>query len=87
MKLTGAISVTTLQEQVRRDATIVAFNMANEKTIINEDQVPSSAIKLEDMTPEQRRIIEAGQTIAGSFPVGLSKEELSKWIQDRFLPK
>ncbi len=31
------------------------------------------------------RIIEAGQTVAGTFPVGRSKAELSAWIMDFML--
>lgn len=37
-------------------------------------------IEYEDMTPEQKRIIDGGQVVAGSFPRGLSKAELSAWI-------
>jgi hypothetical protein len=90
MALTGTIGVTTLAEALRRDATIVSFNMGeNEET--NEDQQPlpqsteEVIIEFDDMTDEQKRIVEAGQTIAGSFPQGQSKEALSAWIMERFL--
>jgi hypothetical protein len=41
-------------------------------------------IELTDMTDEQQRIVAAGQTIAGRFPQGQTKEALSAWIMDEF---
>jgi hypothetical protein len=63
-----------------------------EERKINEDQPlsqPASeeVIEFEDMTDEQKRIVEAGQSIAGSFPHGQPKEALSAWIMQRFLTK
>jgi hypothetical protein len=37
------------------------------------------------MTDEQKRIVDAGDEIAGQFPEGLTKEELSVWIKNRLL--
>lgn len=37
-------------------------------------------IEYDDMTDEQKRIVDAGEHIAGTFPQGLSDEELSAWI-------
>ncbi len=39
-----------------------------------------------DMTPEQQKMIDAGQAIAGAFPRGLTKAELSAWIAAKLLP-
>jgi hypothetical protein len=36
------------------------------------------------MTDEQKRIVDAGDEIAGQFPDGLTKEQLSAWIRERF---
>jgi hypothetical protein len=44
-------------------------------------------IKYEDMTDEQKRIVEAGENIAGAFPQGLSPDDLSAWFDARFPPK
>jgi hypothetical protein len=84
----------TLHEQttrnVARDATIVAFNMRGEHRMDEDDQpipapVPAEqVIELADMTDEQKRIVEAGETIAGSFPQGLTREQLSAWMDARF---
>lgn len=41
-------------------------------------------IDYEDMTDEQKRIVDAGETIAGTFPQGMTREELSEWIRKRF---
>jgi len=60
----------------------------DDKTRIDEDQpIPAAqqVIEWEDMTDEQKRIVEAGQTIAGTFPQGLSKADLSAWIMQRFV--
>jgi hypothetical protein len=37
-----------------------------------------------DMTDEQKRIVDAGDEIAGQFPDGLTKEQLSARIRERF---
>jgi hypothetical protein len=37
------------------------------------------------MTDEEKRIVDAGNQIAGRFPERLSKGELSAWIKERFL--
>jgi len=50
-----------------------------------DDIMPDEPIDYADMTPEQQRIVDAGQTIAGSFPSGLSRDELSAWIRKRFI--
>jgi hypothetical protein len=39
----------------------------------------------DDLTEEQQRIVDAGNEIAGQFPEGLSKEELSACIKERLL--
>jgi hypothetical protein len=51
------------------------------------DMMPTEPIEYADMTPEQQRIVNAGKTIAGSFPLGMSKEELCAWISKRFIGK
>jgi hypothetical protein len=43
-------------------------------------------VEYADMTDEQKRIVDAGDEIAGQFPEGLTKAELSAWIKQRFLP-
>jgi hypothetical protein len=83
--------VTTLHEALRHGTTIVGFNMGDDRKI-NEDDQPLDptedvVIEFDDMTDEQQRIIEAGQTVAGSFPQGMSKQELSAWIMQRFITK
>ena len=42
-------------------------------------------IEYADMTPEQQRIVDAGDQIAEQFREGLTKEQLSAWIRERFL--
>ena len=42
-------------------------------------------VEHEDMTPEQQRIVDAGDEVAGQFPEGLTKEQLSAWIREWFL--
>jgi hypothetical protein len=37
------------------------------------------------MTDEEKRIVDAGNQIAGRFAEMLSKGELSVWIKERFL--
>ena len=44
-------------------------------------------IEYDDMTDEQKRIVDAGDEIAGTFPSNLSREELSAWIEQRFASK
>jgi hypothetical protein len=39
------------------------------------------------MTDDQKCIVEADENIAGAFPQGLSREELSAWFDARFPPK
>jgi len=51
------------------------------------DIMPDEPMDYADMTDEQKRIVDAGQTIAGSFPSGLSRDELSAWIRERFVSK
>lgn len=46
------------------------------------DIMPYEPIDYEDMTPEQQTIVDAGKTIAGQFPAGLSRDELSSWIRE-----
>lgn len=41
-------------------------------------------VNYEDMSEEGQRIVDAGNTIAGTFPTGLSREELAAWIEKRF---
>jgi hypothetical protein len=43
-------------------------------------------IEYENMTDEQKRIVDAGNELAGQFPEGLTKEQLSAWIRDPFAP-
>jgi hypothetical protein len=51
------------------------------------DIMPDEPIDYADMTREQQRIVDAGKTIAGQFPVGLSRDELGTWIRERFISK
>jgi hypothetical protein len=51
------------------------------------DIMPDEPIDYADMMPEQQRIVDAGRRIAGSFPPGLSRDELSAWIRERFVCK
>ena len=44
-------------------------------------------VEYEDMSNEQKRIVEAGENIAGAFPQGFSRDELSAWFDVRFPPK
>lgn len=37
-----------------------------------------------DMTDEQKRIVDAGDQIAGTFPQGMTREQLSAWMDERF---
>jgi uncharacterized protein (DUF1697 family) len=84
--------VTTLAEALRHDVTVVTFNMGEDRKL-NEDQplpqqpAAEEVVELADMTDEQKRIVEAGQSIAGSFPQGQPKETLSAWIMKRFITK
>jgi hypothetical protein len=39
------------------------------------------------MGPEGQRIADGGMTVAGQFPRGLSKADLSAWIRDRFVAR
>ena len=48
------------------------------------DIMPDEPIDYADMTPEEQRIVDAGQTIAGQFPAGLSKTELAAWVREHF---
>jgi|GEM_PF-1807656 len=41
-------------------------------------------IEYEDMTEAQRRIVDAGETVAGEIPLGLSSEERFAWLMERF---
>jgi hypothetical protein len=52
---------------------------------MNEDQPVNptkQVIELADMTDEQKRIVAAGQSIAGSFPKNLTKNQLVVWMRD-----
>ena len=40
-------------------------------------------IEYENMSGEQRRIVDAGDEIAGQFPEGVTKEQLSAWIREQ----
>ena len=42
-------------------------------------------IQYDDMTDEQKLIVDAGEKIAGQFPDDLDREDLSAWIKARFL--
>jgi hypothetical protein len=44
-------------------------------------------VEYKDMTNEQKRIVEACESIAGAFPQGLSRDELSAWFDARFPTK
>jgi hypothetical protein len=41
-------------------------------------------VEYADMTDEQKRIVDAGNEIAGTFPTGLTREELIAWMKERF---
>jgi hypothetical protein len=41
-------------------------------------------IEYEDMTEAQRRIVDAGDTVGGEIPLGLSSEERFAWLMERF---
>jgi hypothetical protein len=41
-------------------------------------------VEYEDMSDEQKRIVDAGDEIVGQFPEGLTKEQLAAWIRERF---
>jgi hypothetical protein len=41
-------------------------------------------VEYADMTDAQKRIVDAGDAIAGQFPEGLTRDELSAWIRERF---
>lgn len=45
-----------------------------------EQMVKKLSVEYDDMTDEQKRIVDAGQQIAGAFPQGLSREDLTLWI-------
>ena len=86
----------TLHEQsvrtMKQLATLVAFNGGELR--MNEDQdqpiVPNTeeqVVELEDMTDEQKRIVAAGESIAGSIPQGLSRDQLSAWFDTQFPTK
>jgi hypothetical protein len=87
----------TLHEQsvqnMKQLATLVAFN--NGELRVNEDKdqpiIPQDneerIVELEDMTDEQKRIVAAGETIAGSIPQGLSRGQLSAWFDTQFPTK
>jgi hypothetical protein len=45
---------------------------------------PPIIIEYANMTDEQRRIVGAGQMIEGLFRSGLTREEPSAWIRERF---
>jgi hypothetical protein len=51
---------------------------------MTEDDLEPEVVELDDMTDEQKRIIESGQTIGGTFPHGLTRDELSAWMDQRF---
>jgi hypothetical protein len=42
-------------------------------------------VEYEDMADEGRRIVDAGDQIGGTFPSGLTNEELGAWIDRQFL--
>jgi len=44
-------------------------------------------VEYDDMTDERTRIVDAGETIAGMFSPGLTREELSSWFDARFPTK
>lgn len=44
-------------------------------------------VMYDDMGPEGQRIADGGMTVAGQFPRGLSKVDLSAWIRDRFVAR
>lgn len=41
-------------------------------------------IEYEDMTEAQRRIVDAGDTVAGEIPIELSGDALFAWLMERF---
>jgi len=48
-------------------------------------QTPNEqVVELADMTDEQKRIVAAGDNIAGSIPQGLSRDQLSAWFDAQF---
>jgi hypothetical protein len=49
-------------------------------TVIEDPEI----IEYEDMTDEQKRIVDAGNTIAGTFPTRLTRDELSAWMKETF---
>jgi hypothetical protein len=49
------------------------------------DPRPPVVIEYTDMTDEQKRIVDAGnEPIAGTFPTGLTRDEMLAWITQRF---
>lgn len=73
--------------QLREHATIVGFNMGENRAIISEDKITNTAdnvVEFEDMTDEQKRIVAAGETSVCVVPQGLSKEELCAWLLSKF---
>ena len=44
-------------------------------------------VQYDDMRPEGQRIVDAGFTIAGTFPRGLSRADLEAWIMQRFVAR
>jgi hypothetical protein len=41
----------------------------------------------DDVGPEGQRIADGGMTVAGQFPRGLSKPDLTAWIIQRFIAR
>lgn len=41
-------------------------------------------VTYDQMTDEQKRIADAGNEIAGTFPQGLTKDEFIAWMMQRF---
>lgn len=41
-------------------------------------------VEYEMMGEEGQRIVDAGETIAGSFPQGMTRDELSVWLDEKF---
>jgi hypothetical protein len=48
------------------------------------DDPEIDVIELDDMGDEGQRIVAAGSEIAGTFPQGLTRDELAAWMRDRF---
>lgn len=44
-------------------------------------------VRYDAMTDEQKRIVDGGRTVAGQFPTGLSKADLSAWNRNRFVAR